>query len=81
RVLRYEAWVGSAAGMGMTAFLSGALCWVTEGGPGPQGLFHAGIIDVTGLAVMTAALLTGWRAVYLAHRRGAARRTSPPARG
>ncbi|HCU93286.1 MAG TPA: divalent metal cation transporter [Actinobacteria bacterium] len=59
RVLRYEAWVGSAAGMGMTAFLSGALCWVTEGGPGPQGLFHAGIIDVTGLAVMTAALLTG----------------------
>lgn len=81
RVLRYEAWVGSAAGVSMTAFLSGALCWVTEGGPGPRGLFHTGIIDVAGLAVMTAALLTGWRAVYLAHRRGAARLTSPPGRG
>lgn len=74
RMLRYEAWVASAAGVSMAAFLSGALCWVTEGEPGPHGLFHAGVIDVAGLAVMTAALITGWRAVYLVHRRGLAGR-------
>jgi hypothetical protein len=70
RVLRFQAWVATAAGVSMAAFLSGALCWVTEGGPGPQGLFHAGAIDAAGLAVMTIALATGWRAVLLVHRRG-----------
>lgn len=34
RILRYEAWVGSAAGVCMAAFLGGALCWVTEGALG-----------------------------------------------
>ena len=33
RVLRYEAWVGSAAGLSMATFRSGALCWVTGGAP------------------------------------------------
>ncbi len=65
----------------MAAFLSGALCWVTEGAPGPRGLFHAGAIDVAGLAVITAALITGWRAVYLVHRRGPAGLASPRAHG
>lgn len=70
RVLRFQAWVATAAGVGMAAFLSGALCWVTEGGPGPRELFHAGAIDAAGLAVMTIALVTGWRAVLVVHRRG-----------
>src|ERR1019366_8886281 len=56
RVLRHEAWVGSAALVGMAAFAGGALCWVIERGPepqgpGPQGLFRAGHIDAAGLAV------------------------------
>jgi hypothetical protein len=66
RVLRHEAWVGRAAGVGMAAFLGGALCWVTEGGPGPRGLFQAGTIDAAGLAVMAIALATGWQALHRA---------------
>jgi hypothetical protein len=73
RILRYEAWVGCAAGVCMAAFLGGALCWVTEGGPGPRGLFHTGTIDDAGLAVMAVALATGWQALHRA-RRPAARR-------
>jgi hypothetical protein len=63
-----EAWLGTVAAAGMTVFLSAAACWVTEGGPGPHELFHAGAIDVTGLAVMTAALVTGVRALQQVHR-------------
>ena len=68
RLLRYEAWVGSAAGLSMSAFLSGALTWVIVGGSGPRGLFHAGVIDGAGLVVMALALATGWLALLRAHR-------------
>jgi hypothetical protein len=47
----------------MTAFLAGALCWVTQAGPGPHGLFRTGDIDAAGLAVMAAVLATGWLAI------------------
>jgi hypothetical protein len=63
RVLRYETWIGRAATAGMTVFLAGALCWVEQAGPGPQALFRPGNIDAAGLAVMTAALATGWMAI------------------
>jgi hypothetical protein len=72
RAIRFETWVGSTAGLTMAAFLTGALCWVTEGGSGPRELFHAGLIDTTGLAVMALALVTGWRAVLLARQPGRA---------
>ena len=39
-------------------------------GSGPAGLFHAGAVDVAGLAVMTVALLAASRAAITA-RRGA----------
>ena len=81
RVLRYEAWVASAAALGMAAFVSGALCWVTEGGPGPQGLFHTGAIDAAGLAVMVIALVTEGRAVHMVHRRGLPGPAGPRAPG
>ena len=68
RVLRYETWAGRAAVAGMIAFLSGALCWVSQNGPS-QALFHAGVIDAAGLAVMTAALVTGWQAASRARPR------------
>jgi hypothetical protein len=63
RVLRYETWIGRVAAVGMTAFLAGALCWVAQPGPVPQELFRAGDIDAAGLAVMAAALATGWLAI------------------
>jgi hypothetical protein len=68
RILRYEAWTGRAAVAGMTAFLSGALCWVSQNGPSPA-LFHAGVIDAAGLAVMTIALAAGWQAASRARYR------------
>jgi hypothetical protein len=80
RILRYEAWVGSAAGVCMAAFLGGALCWVTEGGAGPRGLFHTGTIDAAGLAVMAVALATGWQAVHQARRAGPPAPARPAAR-
>jgi hypothetical protein len=73
RLLRYEAWLVSAAAVGMTVFLAGGCCWVLAGGAGP-GLFHAGAIDVASLAVMVLALsvarrATGsaWKSVQGAH--------------
>ena len=61
RVLRYETWLGRAAVAGMIVFLSGALCWVSLGGPA-QAPFHAGDIDAAGLAVLVAALVIGGQA-------------------
>ncbi len=63
RALRYETWIGRAAAAGMTVFLAGALRWVGQAGPGPQALFRPGNIDAAGLAVMAAALATGWLAI------------------
>jgi hypothetical protein len=79
-VLRHEARAGRAAIGVMTAFLGGALCWVTEGGSGPRGLFQAGAIDVAGLAVMIIALATGWQALQRAGKSGPSLATRPVAR-
>jgi hypothetical protein len=78
-VLRHEARVGRAAIGGMAAFLGGALCWVTEGGGGPRGLFQTGAIDVAGLAVMVIALATGWQALRWAGTSGPALAARPMA--
>jgi len=64
----------------MAAFLSGALCWVTEGDAGPRGLFHTGTIDAAGLAVMAVALATGWQAARQARRAGPPAPAPPAAR-
>ena len=69
RVLRYEIRLGSAAAAGMTFFLIGTSCWVLAGGAQP-GTFHAGAIDVAGLAVMLLALAAAWRALGRARRSG-----------
>ena len=61
RLLRYEAWLISAAAAGTTVFLAGACCWVLAEGSRP-GLFHAGAIDVASLAVMMLALSVARRA-------------------
>jgi hypothetical protein len=73
RLLRYEAWLVSAAAVGMAVFLAGGCCWVLAEGSRP-GLFHAGAIDVVSLAVMMLALFvarraTGraWKSVQGAH--------------
>jgi hypothetical protein len=75
RVLRFETWLGRAAAAGMVMFLAGALCWVAEAGPVPQGPFRTGDIDAAALAVMAAALATGWQAISQARPRAL-----PPAR-
>lgn len=61
RVLHYERMVGRAAAGAMSAFLVGSCCWIVDGGPGPRNLFHAGVIDVTGLALMTGVSLMAFR--------------------
>jgi hypothetical protein len=61
RILRYEARLAGCAVAVMAAFLAGASCWVVAEGSGP-GLFHAGVIDVGGLVVMTVALAVARRA-------------------
>ena len=71
RMLRYEEWTGRAAVAGMTAFLGGALCWVSQNGQA-QALFRAGNIDVAGIVVMAIALAAGWRAISHAGPRAAA---------
>jgi hypothetical protein len=58
RVLRFEAWLGRAACFVMAVFLAAAWLWMSDG---DRGLFHPGIIDVAGLAVMTAALAVASR--------------------
>jgi hypothetical protein len=62
RVLRYESWIGLAAGLVMAGFLAGAGSWVISGGPGPRGLFRVGAIDAAGIIVMAAALIVAVRA-------------------
>ena len=67
RLLRYEAWLVSAAAAGMTVFLAGGCCWVLAEGTRP-GLFHAGAIDVASLAVMMLALSVARRATGRARK-------------
>jgi hypothetical protein len=62
RGVRHEQWIGRGAIGAMTAFLSGALCWVTQSAAAPA-VFRTGAIDLAGLAVMALALAAAWRAV------------------
>jgi hypothetical protein len=70
RWLAYQARLAAAAALAMGCFLAGAGCWVFGQGSGRAGLFHAGVVDVAGLAVMTVALVAAARAAVGA-RRGA----------
>jgi hypothetical protein len=65
-VQRLEALLGALTCVVMAAFLAGAGCWELEGGPGPRELFHAGAIDVAGIAVISAVLALATRVVRLA---------------
>jgi hypothetical protein len=68
RVLRFEARLGIAAAAVMTIFLAGCCAWVMDGGPGPDGLFHAGAIDVGGLLLLAIAFSLAHRAVTVTWR-------------
>jgi len=67
-VLRYERRLGRVAAGATALFLVGSCCWIVDGGPGPGNLFHAGAIDVAGLATMTAASVVAHRAVRQTRR-------------
>ncbi len=54
RLLAFETRLGIAACAVMAVFLAGCGCWVATGGQ--RNLFHAGLIDVAGIAVMALAL-------------------------
>jgi hypothetical protein len=62
RMIDYQARLAVAAAVTMCCFFAGAACWVFGAGSGSPGLFHAGAVDVAGLAVMTAALMIAVRA-------------------
>ena len=66
RLLAFQVRIAGCATLAMAGFLLGAACWVLAGGAPPRGLFHPGMIDVAGLAVMAAALLTSVRAAVSA---------------
>jgi len=54
RLLAFEARLAVAACAAMAVFLAGCSCWVATGGQ--RSLFHAGLIDVGGVAVLALAL-------------------------
>jgi hypothetical protein len=68
RLLAYQARLAAVAALAMCGFFAGAACWVLGQGGGAAGLFHAGAIDLGGLAVMLAALAVGVRAASGARR-------------
>jgi hypothetical protein len=70
RVLRYEGKLARVAAGAMAVFLVGSCCWIVDGGSGPRDLFHAGAIDVAGLAMMTGASVVAHRAARIARRAG-----------
>jgi hypothetical protein len=61
-ILRFEARLGTAACVTMAVFLTGCGWWIAGRGQGPGNLFHAGAIDVAGVAVMTIALMVAHQA-------------------
>jgi hypothetical protein len=80
RLLGWEARLAAVAALAMGCFLAGAACWVFGQGSSGAGLFHAGAVDVAGLAVMTVAVLAGAQAAGSARRSAlalAARRARP----
>jgi hypothetical protein len=68
RMLAYQGRLASAAALAMCGFFAGAACWVFGAGSSRSGLFHAGAVDVAGLAVMTLALAAAVRAAACCHR-------------
>ena len=69
-LLAYLSRLASAGTLVTCCFLAGAACWIFGQGSGP-GLFHAGALDVAGLAVMTAALAVAIRAASSAREASA----------
>lgn len=67
-LLAWQARLGVGAAVGMGGFAAGAACWVFSQAPGPAGLFHAGAVDVTGLAVLCLALAAAARTAGSARR-------------
>jgi hypothetical protein len=67
RLLAFETRLGTATCAVMTVFLAGCGCWVATGGQ--RSLFHAGVIDVAGVAVMALALGLARQASHTAGRR------------
>jgi hypothetical protein len=79
RLLTYLARLGAAAVASACCLLAGAACWVFGQESGRAGLFHAGALDVAGLAAMTLAAVVAARAAVTARdagRRLARARTS-----
>jgi hypothetical protein len=64
RLLAFEARLGTVACAAMAVFLAGCSCWVATGGQ--RSLFHAGLIDVAGVAMMALALAVGQQAARTA---------------
>lgn len=63
RVLRFEARVAAVACALMVVFLAACCCWVvTSGHRSGLSQYHAGLIDVVGVAVLTAAFAVALRA-------------------
>jgi hypothetical protein len=78
-VLAFETRLAGVACAVMVVILAGCGCWVaTEGQSGGQpGLFHAGLIDVAGIAALALALAVAVQAVRTASR--SLRLARPPA--
>jgi|ERR1700677_2562797 hypothetical protein len=57
KILRFETRLAAVACVLMAMFLAACCCWVATGGAaaGRPGLFHAGLVDVAGLAVLALA--------------------------
>jgi hypothetical protein len=76
RVLAFETRLGAAACTVMILLLVGCACWVATGGQpaggqrggGQPSLFHAGLIDVAGIAVLALALAIAAQAARMARR-------------
>ena len=67
RLLVFETRLGTVACAAMAVFLAGCGCWVATGGQ--RSLFHAGLIDVAGVAVMALALAIAQQAARAARFR------------
>lgn len=62
-LLSYLARLAELASIAAVPLLAGAASWVLGHGPGQTGLFHPGLVDSAGLAVMSVALVVALRAV------------------
>jgi hypothetical protein len=67
-VLLFETRLARAACLSMAVVLGAGCAWIGDRSPRPGSLFHPGLIDVAGLAVMALALATGWQAARQAAR-------------